>query len=138
MGGKCGDRGFRERKKDENEPRNIVVRFVTHRRGICPPRLLRHRRRCVVPPLPPPPRRRLAPHLTLSQSRPCFSSSSLCHPPDSPVVDVVASALVAVWVSPVFVPPRILRRARLTAHIPLERGGANWAATSLVREPRGC
>ena len=138
MGGKCGDRGFRERKKDENKPRNIVVHFVTHRRGICPPRLLRHRRRCVVPPLPPPPRRRLAPHLTLSQSRPCFSSSSLCHPPDSPVVDVVASALVAVWVSPVFVPPRILCRARLTAHIPLERGGANWAATSLVREPRGC
>jgi len=26
-------RGFRERKKDENEPRNMVARFVTHRVG---------------------------------------------------------------------------------------------------------
>jgi len=46
-------RGFRERKEDENEPRNIVARFVTHRVG----------------------------HLSSSSSLP--PSSSLCRPSSS-------------------------------------------------------
>ena len=82
-------RGFWERKENENEPRNIMVRFVTHQWGIChPSRLFRLFRCCVASPLPPPPR---------LDPRPCYltrpPSSSLCHPPDSPIVDVVACVL---------------------------------------------
>jgi len=108
--------------------------------GIClPPRLFRLRRRCVAPPPPP---RHLAPHLSPPPSRPCFSSSSLCHPLDSPVVDVVASSLVAVWLSVIFLPLRILRRARLTCPHPFGKGrgglGCNLAcegAEGVLKEP---
>ena len=91
--------------------------------GICPPH-----HRCVIPPPPPPPPRLVpAPcHLTRPLSRLCSSSSSLCHPPDSPVVNVVASGLVVVWVSSVFFPPRILRRGRPTRPHPFGKGRGGW------------
>ena len=49
-------------------------------------------------------------------------SKDLCHPLDSPVIVVVASSLVAIWLSIVFLPLRILRRARLTCPHPFGKG----------------
>ena len=53
---------------------------------------------CVVPPLCHH-CHCLAPHLALPPSCPCFSSSSLFHPLDSPVINIIVSALVTVCVS---------------------------------------
>jgi len=88
--------------------------------GVCPPH-----RRCVIPPPPPP--CCLAPaacHLTPPLCRP--SSSSLCRPPDSPIANVVASDLVIFWVSVVFLPPRTLRRSRLTCQHSIGKGRGGW------------
>ena len=57
-------------------------------------------------------------------SRP--SSSSSCRPLDSPVANVIASGLVIFWVSSVFLPPRTLRRSRLTRPHPIGKGRGGW------------
>ena len=97
--------------------------------GVCPPH-----RRCVIPPPPPPPR--LAPaacHLTPPLCHP--SSSSSCRPPDSPVANVVASDLVIFWVSAVFLPPRTLRRSRLTRPHPIGKGRGGWGCNLACEGP---
>ena len=49
-----------------------------------------------------------------------------------PVANVVASGLVVVWVSPVFLHPRTLRRSRLACPHPFGkgRGGCTYVFTS--------
>ena len=110
IGGRCGgstyvplDISVRGQKTKTNHK---ISWFALLHWGICsPPHLFHLRRHCVLPPLPRR-RHRLALYRTLPPSHPCFSSSLLCRPLDSPVVVIVASAFVAVWVSPSSSSPR--------------------------------